>query len=152
MILLFYHRTNKRPTEPSDHGRKEKNTYGIEIDERGHKSVKKTGETNLYEKIQQSADSTNIELIIKRATLGDTTALNKYQTVFADITNAPTSLAEAQNSIIKLNEVFGQLPLEIRSAYDHSPEKFIADFGSEKFMSLMNPTPETPPTEVPNNE
>lgn len=147
---MFYHRTNKRPTEPADHGRKEKNTYGIEIDERGHKNVKKTGETNLYEKIQESADSTNIELIIKRATLGDTTALNKYQTVFADISNAPTSLAEAQNSIIKLNEVFEKLPLNIRSEYGHSAEKFIADFGSEKWLSLMNPQPEVPPTEVPN--
>lgn len=147
---MFYSKTNPRQDIGIHVGRKEKNTYSMRVDDFGHKELVNTGVTNFYDKIQEQVEDTKIENIIKRATMGDFQALNRNNPLFGDFTNAPTSLADAQNKIIQLENAFEKLPLEIRRAYDHSPEKFIADAGSENFNKLMGikqPEVETPTVE-----
>lgn len=134
---MFYHRTHKRPTEPADHGTREKNTYAIETDHTGHKKVVVSGKTNTYKKIQEHAESTKIENIVKRFNQGDLTALNIREGIYTDVVGFPTSLPEAMRSINLLEERFKTLPLDIRAAYNHSAEKFIADFGTENFNKIM---------------
>lgn len=146
---MFYHRTSKRPTEPADHGTKEKNTYGIETTHTGHKKVIVTGKTNTYDKIQEHAESTKIENIVRRYKQGDLNALNVTQGIYTDVVGFPTSLAEAQREINKLEQSFEKLPLTIRKAYRFSAEQFIADFGSENFNNIMGIKKET---EVKPNE
>lgn len=136
---MFYHRTNKRPTKPVEHGSPIKNEYKITVDELGHKTVHKKAETNLYAKIQEALPNVLVDNIIKRHTLGDPTALNKYAVQFMDVNGMPTTLAEAQQSIINMENIFSSLPLNIRQQYNHNPKEFIADFGSEKFKKIFYP-------------
>lgn len=145
---MFYGKTKKRKTEPAPPGTGLYNEYSITIDEDGHKSVKKTGETDLYAKIQESLSSVLIENIIKRAELGDPGALDKYKTQFVDTIGLPDTLAQAQQSIINITKIFEKLPIEIKKEYNFAPEQFVADFGSNKFNSIFFPenTPENIPT------
>lgn len=111
--------------------------YTEYVDENGHLNLKETGETPTYEMIQAALEETKIENIIRRATLGDPTALATSQGVYLDTTDMPTSLAEMQNKIIEVTNEFEKLPLETRLKFDQSPEKYIAMYGSDEWANLM---------------
>ena len=113
------------------------NDYQITIDKKGHKVLKCVGEHDIYEKIQSYAEECKIENILARAAAGDVDILNQRQGFYADITNSPKNLAEAQNSILKLKQGFDELPAEVREKFDNSAEKFINDFGSESWAKAM---------------
>ena len=154
---MFYHRTNKRGTTAAAAGSPDKQEYKIVVDDHGHKSVEPKSKTNLYAKIQEALPNVLVDNIIKRHTLGDPTALNKYAVQFMDVSGMPTTLAEAQQSIINMENIFSSLPVEIRKEYNHNPREFVADFGSARFNEIFGlnktepvaPTPVEPtPTEV----
>ena len=135
--MKIYSRFRARPIEAAPSGEKEETTFEMHIDQNGHKDIKKSGKTNIYEKIQASYEETKIENIIARAMGGDSSGLMAHESQYLDITKAPQTLAEAQQSIQAIKNVFNKLPLEIRTKYDMSVEKYIADFGSEKWMNIM---------------
>ncbi len=89
----------------------------------------------------QKSDSTNEECtmdnIIARATAGDPNALNARMGYYADITEQPRDLTEAQNSILKLANGFKNLPAEIREKFDNSESVFVHEFGSEEWYKKM---------------
>ncbi len=135
--MKIYSRFKARPIEAAPSGEKEETTFEMHIDQNGHKSIKKSGKTNIYEKIQAAYEETKIENIITRALGGDSSSLIAHEGQYLDITNAPQTLAEAQQSIQAIKNMFDKLPLEIRAKYDMSVEKYIADFGSEKWQKIM---------------
>ena len=114
-----------------------RNEYEITIDKKGHKTLHKTGEKNIWEEIQSYKDECDIGNIIARAAAGDLNALNQRKGVYADITNTPRDLAEAQNNIIKLNNEFYKLPTEIREKFDNSKERFVQEFGTVEWYEKM---------------
>ena len=135
--MKIYSRFKARPMEAAPTGEKEQDTFEMQIDQNGHKSIKKSGKTNIYEKIQAAYEETKIENIIARALGGDSSGLMAHEGQYLDITNAPQTLAEAQQSIQAIKNVFDKLPLNIREKYGMSVEKYIADFGSENWMNIM---------------
>ena len=149
---MFYSKTKPRETISLSVGKKEKPTYTIKVDQNGHKSVHQTGMTNFYNLIQEHAEETKIENILKRASLGDTSALNKRVPEWFDATNMPTTLAEAQQAIINLENIFSTLPKEIREEYNFSAEQFIADFRSDKWDTLMGMKQPEPTEQAETNE
>ena len=146
--MEIYSRFRARPMEAAPSGEKEEATFEMHIDQNGHKEIKKNGKTNIYEKIQASYEETKIENIINRAMGGDASGLNAHVGQYLDITNAPQTLAEAQQSIQAIKNTFNKLPLEIRAKYDMSVEKYIADFGSKNWMDAMGIQPEKKETEI----
>lgn len=126
----------KRNESPA--GEKFEITYEMDIDENGHKTLKKSERLeNVYEIIQESLEETKIENIIRRAVGGDPTALSTMHGEYIDATNAPASLAEAQRMIIQATEEFFKLPVEIREKFDHSPEMYINELGSQSWMDKI---------------
>lgn len=133
----MYNAFKRHPTEPAEAGSKYEPEYSIEISKKGKKELVKTGETCTYDLIQESYESTKIENIIRRATLGDTTALEARAGQYIDITNAPTSLAEMQNLLIKTKEEFDKLPLEVRKKFDMSPEMYVNEYMTDTWAEKM---------------
>jgi hypothetical protein len=111
--------------------------YMEAIDENGHRTLEQTGETDTYAMIQASLEETKIENIIRRATLGDPTALTQTMGAYVDTTDMPTSLAEMQNAIITIENEFNKLPLETRLKFNQSPEKYISMYGTEEWAKIM---------------
>lgn len=131
--MKFASRVKPNKTVGVPTGSKFKNTYEEQLNDHNHKTLVKTGKTNLYEKIQKHAEDTKISNILERATLGDTTALNRMQGQYVDCTDLPKSLMEAQNEIVKVKSQFETLPLEIREKFNFSPEQYVAAFGTKEW-------------------
>lgn len=144
----YRHRSSLRERVFSNPGSRMKNDYQIEIDKKGHKSLHKVGEHNAWEEIQSYKEECSIENILARASAGDPNALNQRKAYYADVTDSPKTLAEAQNNILKLKQGFEKLPAEIRAKFDNSKEKFVMEYGSEAWLDKMGfNTGEAPKTE-----
>lgn len=115
------------------------NTYEYEVDENLIKGLKKTGERNSYEEIQMHADECKIETILAKATV-DPTILQQRKGVYADVSEMPKSLAEYKNLEIKIIQDFEKLPSEVREQFDNSFDKYIAEYGSEKWAKALGIT------------
>lgn len=74
--------------------------------------------------VQESLESTLVYNVLKRFNAGDPYALTKNVGVFADVSGAPRSLAEAQQLLIDVRRDFEKLPIDIRSRYGHNPMAF----------------------------
>lgn len=126
------------------------NEYGYEVDKFGRKILVKTGETNLYAKIQESLEETKIENIIARVTTGDTSML-RPDGIYADLSEVPNNLIEARQQMQKLENVWGSLPRDIKEKYNFNVEEFIGAAGSDGWlrdMGLLETKEEPKPTPV----
>ena len=135
--IFFSSLLTKKERHFSNPGSREANDYRVEIDDKGHKTLKFIGTHDIYQDIQSYAEECKIENIIARAAAGDPEALNQRRGTYADITNTPKNLAEAQNIILRLSNEFDKLPLDIRAKFDNSKERFINDFGSDSWAEAM---------------
>ena len=135
--MNFYSRLNPAPVIETPTGSKEATTYQTKIDKNGHKVTVPNGKTNIYDRIQSSLEETKIENIIKRFTEGDISAFRQGEPLYADMTEAPKTLMEAQNMIIRITDEFNNLPVEVRAKFDHSPEKYVALYGSEEWAKAV---------------
>ena len=115
------------------------NTYQEEIDKKGRKCLVKTGETNVYERIQVDLEGTKIENILHQVAMGDLSVLNQRETMYVDATNMPKNLMEAQNIVIKAKAEFEQFPQEVREIFHNSPEEYVSEMGTESFLEKMAP-------------
>lgn len=111
--------------------------FEYRLDPQGNKQLVKTGRHNLQDRIQASLESTKIESILRRAQLGDPSALAAVNGQYIDVTGLPRTLAELQSLIIRVEQDFDTLPLDVRRAYDFSAEKYVADYGSENWKKVL---------------
>ena len=101
------------------------------IDKNGRRTLKRDKEVAIYDLIQASREQCEIENIIRRAVEGDYNALNAVNGVYSDITNCPSSIAEAQQYIINAKNEFANLPKEIKAKFEYNPEVYIAEMGGD---------------------
>lgn len=143
-------------------GNRMRDEYEYDIDRKsGTKILVKKGETDIYEEIQQYAEDVKIENILKRVALGDMSDF-RPDGIYADVTDIPTNLIEAQAHMVKVENIWNNVPIEIKDKYNHNLDEFIAAAGSEAWlidMGYMNPKAEPTPTlaeqtkvEVPSEE
>ena len=128
--------TRKRYYAPS--GTHYLNQYQEEI-KNGKKTLVKTGEVDIYAMIQEDLEGTKIENILHAVAMGDLSALQQRETIYADATNMPKTLMEAQNLVLKMKNEFEKMPLEVRKLFDNSPEKYVDEMGTELFQEKMAP-------------
>lgn len=139
---------NRGETTQTEIGSPIANTYGYRIDKNtGKRIITKTGETNIYEKIQAAHEGTKIEKIIERVTGGDLTPLQIREGSYIDISEIPTNMIELQNTIYKAKEEFKKLPKEIKEKFENSAEKYISMYGSKEWYDTI-----TPPKKIEPNE
>lgn len=130
------------------------NEYGYEIDSYGRKILVKTGETNVYEKIQASLEETKIENILARAMAGDNSVF-RPEGIYTDTTQIPSNLIESMQAIQNLENTWEGLPREIKQKYNFDVGQFIGQSGSESWLRDMGLLPsgaETTPVETPKAE
>lgn len=136
MFDTQYMRKDKRIT--SEVGSRMKPTYKMHVDENGKRELKQSGEYNLYAEIQSYKDSCSIDYILSRFVNGDESALSRVQGVYGDFTEMPKTLAELSQRVIDAENLFNNLPLEIREQYNFSPSEFFAQLDSEKTKAIFS--------------
>lgn len=136
MFQTQYDRIGERGV-PSAPGSGMKDTYKMHVDEDGKRELRKSGEYNLYAEIQSYKDSVSIDYILSRFVNGDETALSRAQGIYGDFTEMPKTMAELQQRVIDAEDLFNQLPLDIRKEYNFSPSEFFAQLDSEKTKNIF---------------
>lgn len=126
---------------PNNAGNELEPVFELRVNDKGEQELVKVGETNVREKIQQYKDECDIGQILARATI-DPTILNQRECFYADVTEMPKSLAEAQNMIVAIRKEFDLMPPEERAKFDYSVEKYIAEFGSKEWAEKVGATHE----------
>lgn len=122
--------------EPTPAGTKMENEYSYVINSKGQKVLEKTGETNRWEKIQEEYEDTKIENILAKAAVGDMTHF-RPEGIYADISEAPKSLIEARQQMQKLENLWANVPQEIKNNYNNDVEEFIAASGTDRWLEDM---------------
>lgn len=122
-------------------------TYGYTINKTGQKVLQITGETNVYEKIQESLEETKIENILNRAAAGDDTVF-RPDGIYGDMTTAPSNLIEARKMMQELENTWNGLTQELRNKYNNDLEYFIGQAGNETWLRDMGIISSETPKEV----
>ena len=99
------------------------------IDKDGRRFLVPDRKVAIYDLIQSHKEECEIENIIRRSLEGDYNALNAVNGVYADITNCPSSIAEAQQFIINAKNEFEKLPKDVKAKFEFNPEIYIAEMG-----------------------
>lgn len=126
--------------------------YGSRIDKHGNIIVEPKEKENLYEYIQSFAESTDINLLVKKFEAGDITALNKREGQFLDLTQMPTNYFEMVNKINDSKYEFDRLPIEIKEKFDNNVNKFIASIGQDDWFEKLGFVKKEKPIEVEKKE
>lgn len=145
--LLFKTPYGERKRINSETGSPYDLTYGYEINKYGQKELIITGETDRYAKIQESLEETKIENILKSVAMGDMSHM-RPDGIYADLTEVPNNLIEARRQMNKLENLWNELPKEIKQKYNWSVEEFIGASGTENWLKDMGILKEEPKAEV----
>lgn len=78
----------------------------------------------LQDEIQSYADQCDINNIMRRYQAGDVNALSSVQGTFADLFEMPQTRQEALQRVIDAEQLFADLPLEVRQQYGNSWQQF----------------------------
>lgn len=139
----MYNAFSNIPKVTTEEGSPEAPTYEYRIDKKtGRKISVPNGVTNLYNKIQSHLEQSKLENIIKRAMNGEIGALEKANGQYIDISDAPKTMLEAQDMILRIKNEFEELPLETKRAFDFNVEVYVSKYGTNEWLNLMGYTGE----------
>lgn len=106
---------------------------------KGHKELKKTGETNVDEMIQQDLEQSKIENILHQLALGNMDVLNQKDATYMDATTMPKELRETLNLVLKAKQEFEKFPVEVKELFHNSPDEYVEQMGTKEFFDKMSP-------------
>lgn len=141
-------------------GSREKVTYEARYNAKGQLELIEKGKEDWYGYIQSHKDSVDIHVLLDRFQRGDIDVLNRVQGFYGDITNYPSTFADALNIVRSSEEFFNSLPVEERAKYNHNFSEFLAAFDSQDNLARIfgikkpsdEPEPEPKPVPEPNSE
>ena len=122
--MSFFSRTNRPKTIPVVLGDGTAPVYD-EVLVDGRVMLKQVDTENLFDFVQASKAETSIYNIIDKFNRGDESALHKTVGKFMDVLGMPTTLAEAQQSLINVSKKFDSLPIDIRQKFENNVNIFV---------------------------
>lgn len=93
---------------------------------------------NVYAKIQAEKDAVELHAILKRYEDGDDSALNKVEGMYMDTVDLPKNYAELYSAVSRADDIFYNMPTEIREKYNNNAATFWRNYGTEAFDDLVN--------------
>lgn len=130
----------ERPeSKPSVTGDGKEPEYSYEIDEKGARTLKRTGEVNVYAQIQTYLEETKIENIIQRATYDPTTIGSQewMKQAEVDISNMPENYHEWKRMVNDAENRFNVLPAELKEKFNNSVEQYISEMGTVEWAKKL---------------
>lgn len=118
---------------PTEAGESVRRTYLWERNEKGEKELRLDQTIDQQAEIDSYLEETKIENIIRRASIDPDIASRIAPDIgggIQDFTEAPHTLAELQNIMIRAEQIWDEVPKEIKLKFDNDVDKFIASFGT----------------------
>lgn len=112
-------------------------TYKTEVLKDGRLVLKPSGKKSLYDDIQSHKESTDIHVLLARYENGDLEALNRAQGVYANLADMPKNFYEWFNLAKESEQMFMELPLEVREKFGQSFENWAINIGTPEWMDKM---------------
>lgn len=112
--------------------------FTLSVKEKGYPILKQTGEHNLYEEIQSYKDSCDLSSILQQFDLGSIPGIPFDELGdLNDFTDMPMSPGELLGLVRRGEQMFDELPNEVRSKFNYSLYNFVGSFGSSDFIQKM---------------
>lgn len=118
-------------------GTNQKFVYDPKVMEDGTIRLSPSGTINTDEHIEAQRASTELSVIISKFLSGDSSVLNRYAPVYADLTDGPKNLAEAMQSLINAERAFDALSVDIKRQFGSDWRVWLAQAGSETWLNAM---------------
>lgn len=131
--------TSKRGRFISCPGSSKHQLYSSYYDEAGVLRLDPVGVEDTDEIIESFRASTELSVIIARFLNGDTTALDRQRGFYADLTNAPKTMRDALDIVMKAEGAFNALPVDVRKEFGNDWQAWLAQSGSEEWTKIMQP-------------
>ena len=126
--------------KPTEAGEKVRRTYLWERNEKGEKVLKLDQIIDQQAEIDSYLEETKIENIIRRASIDpDIAARIRPDTGggIQDFTEAPQTLAELQNIMLRAEQIWDEVPRDIKLKFDNDVDKFIASYGTVEWAKNL---------------
>ena len=121
--------TSKYVSEP---GSKLLAEYAFKVDSKtGYEYLAPTGEyINVYDRIQADYPATDINLLMERFALGETSAIDVKEGFYADVTSMPKTYAELFQRVDDAKILFDELPTDLKEMFNNSYTEFWSEMDS----------------------
>lgn len=126
--------------KPTEAGERVRRTYLWERDEKGEKVLRLDQTIDQQAEIDSYLEETKIENIIRRASIDPDIAARIAPDLgggIQDFTEAPQTLAELQNIMLRAEQVWEEVPKEVKIKFDNDVDKFIASFGTVEWAKNL---------------
>lgn len=123
----------------------------------GSYGIEQVGMVDTWNQIQACRASTDMSLILSRYMAGDTSALSRSQGFFGDVSEMPENMHEALSIMLRAQQDFDALPLEVRERFGMDVYRYISELGTPGFADKLKASSKDASTtpiesEVLNNE
>ena len=138
---------------PTEAGESVRRTYLWEYNKKGEKVLRLDQTIDQQAEIDSYLEETKIENIIRRASIDPDIAARIAPDLgggIQDFTETPQTLAEIQNIMIRAEQIWEEVPKEIKLKFDNDVDKFIASFGSVEWAKNLGIMTEKAPEAEPN--
>lgn len=141
--MAFRSVSNWRETataKPTEAGESIRRTYLWEINEKGEKVLRLDQTIDQQAEIDSYLEETKLENIIRRASIDPDIAARIKPDIgggIQDFTEAPQNLAELQNIMMRAEQIWDEVPKDIKLKFDNDVDKFIASFGSVEWAKNL---------------
>lgn len=158
--MAFRSVSNFRKTataKPTEAGESVRRTYLWERNEKGEKVLRLDQTIDQQAEIDSYLEETKLENIIRRASIDPDIAARIAPDIgggIQDFTEAPQNLAELQNIMIRAEQIWDEVPKEIKLKFDNDVDKFVSSFGTIEWAKNLgiNAEPEELKKEEPKKE
>lgn len=126
--------------KPTEAGEPVRRTYLWERNEEGERVLKLDQIIDQQAEIDSYLEETKIENIIRRASIDPEIASRIAPDLgggIQDFTEAPHTLAELQNIMIRAEQIWDEVPKDIKLKFDNDVDKFISSFGSVEWAKNL---------------
>jgi hypothetical protein len=119
--------------KPTEAGETVRRTYLWEYNEKGEKTLTLDQTIDQQAEIDSYLEETKLENIIRRASIDPDLAARLIPDMgggLQDATEMPENLMEIQNIMLRAEQIWDEIPKEIKLKFDNDVDKFVASFGT----------------------
>lgn len=141
--------------KPTEAGETVRRTYLWQLNEKGEKVLTLDQIIDQQAEIDSYLEETKLENIVRRASIDPDLAARLMPDVgggLQDATQMPENLMELQNIMLRAEQIWDEIPKEIKLKFDNDVDKFVASFGTIDWAKNLGIYQEEAPEEPKKEE